>query len=930
MRYEVLHGNINEVYRDLPVENEETPFRMRRFIGDTFGRIGFSFEENPKNSLAVYTPVIAGKPYLFQMFSSEQTGTKFPAGYFHAILTEASPEDFAREFSDKWDLRLANQDEMMAAAEGKIFHVQPDTDAQTMKISIKPEVMKEIFYACLNRWNMKRNAVTVLVPVGVPFQRYAKAVMREIYSFFPAVLRAASGFVSAPREGYEPEHGVSVIFLPDVEKNSVKNNALRIQESFGYFSSAFFPEIEPFVNYTLSLDEDSRKIWLEEVFQQVEGGGDAEIFNAVKPQDYASYYEARILWPELSDREVFAMFSQMLYEDVPPVTRHQMENLLLDRFPNGRINQWARREVKEMKNLNEILELARQINQIGSAFDSLSWRRETLLEVIARIFLEQCDGDEYNQCILFAQHKEPLIDCFGFEPVQTMLQRLQKRRDTLIEQQYQELVVEMHDAPEGMTLDECYPENRMRCGQRFVEITNLQFHRLIKRFPMSRVDDLFKALHEKLERCADMADEPAVQDMQACYDSYWNLWQTAQAEESRNLQSYFVLMAQIVQIPSPRLRPAFLAYLRQWLNEIDLVDYLDMYEKFCQDCPDIVKQHEEELNELIEEDFRILSSHPLHMKISSSLEMRTLFEQCSVYLARMESCHLQDVRAEVLLQFSSPRLIENYLLSVQELMAIIQFVLLNATAPLPDMPKEKLQDLILAFAAIGVFGPVHFDPLLQVSESPDYRRRLWKYCIEAQRHSDLDLLRIFEIYVRYMGETDTKRQLEKWKRLGDIDNGLYQRLARIMEENNGSMFRQRTTITNPAEPQKKNGKFGFDLKRTDSTEGWNEPVDARSFMMNMEQISQDIQEEQEWANANPVPQPPKWSVLSKMNLQMPGRRTSIPERKKAPIPVEKTVMQPKKPTAKRQHMLNGNTVKWALGILVAALLISQLIKFLKR
>ncbi len=848
MRFEVLHGNINEVYHDLPVENDEAPFRVRRFIGDAYGKIGYNADNPENNSLSGYTVAMVGKQYLFQMYAAEQTGTKLPSEYFHALVTEVSPKSFAGDFSHMWRVKFASQEEMLAASEGKVFHVTEEPPFSRMEVEIKPEVMKEIVHACLNRWSVNRNPVIILVPQEQPFQAYVKAVLGEVYSYLPAAVRAVSGFVSAPREGYEPERGVALIFLPDLPKYAIKPNALRVNESNGYFATLFATELEPFVDYTVSLPREKREEWLAEIFQQVEGAGDAERFNEVKTQDYAAYFTARIAWPQMTDREVVDLFAEKLKQPQGPEVYQQMEALLLARFPEGDndINKWAAKEIQQVGELEKISELAEELNQLGKRFPALNWKRETLLEVMAQILLQQSNGDEYARFYAFEAQQERLESCFGTAAVQELHEKLRQKKDVLVEQQYAMLADAREKNPDESVREGCYPENRVRCRRRLAEVTNMQFHRTIKRFSGEDVEGLFADLQGKIERCHDMAEEPAVQDMQACYDAYRGLWQAAQTEEAQNFSAYFSLITQIAQIPSEKLRPAILVKLRQWLNEVELIDYLNAYEQFCQEKPELTLRLRPALNNVIEEDFQVLSRHPLHMTVSGNTGVKALFDQCSAYLSKLESCGLQEIRTEILLQFNSSALIESYLLSVQELMAITQFILLNATSPLPAMPKEKLKELMLAFAAIGVFKSEHFETLLKISESRDYHRKLLKYCMEQSDGSLNEQVRLAEIYERCMGSIEARRQLEQWYRSGKVSQELYLRLEELRANNETEeemLQRKAMELEALKEAQRPKDQYDFDLKQTD----WEEPNSSRGFMYEIDHISREIQEEQEYA-----------------------------------------------------------------------------------
>ena len=847
MRFEVLHGSIDEIYRDLPVEHGDVPFRIRRFAGDAFGKIGFCSDKKSKQSLTGYAPVIMGKCYLFQMFACAQTDTKTPAGYFHALITEAEPKDFTGDFSRMWNLKFASQKDLLAAAEGEIFHVEEVAFKSSLELEILPKVMKEIMCGCLNRWSSNQEAVIILVPKNQPFMAYTKAVLSQIYSYFPAALRAASGFVSAPCDAYQPDRNVSLVFLPDNEKNELKPNALRIGESFGYFSKIFSPEMEAFVDYTLQLDEEQRAAWLDEIFQQVEGNGESSVFHDVKAQDYLLYYMSSRAWKNLSNREILDHFSRALEKHLAPGVYKQMRKLLSERFPQG-MTFWALQEIEKENDLQEILYLVDSLNQISRSFPTLEWDKNALLEPAAQVLLQQCDHDEYKLYRAFVHNREYLSECFDSVPVQDMVQRLQHRKDELVEEQYQELLHLMRYEPDKIQLIRCYPENKTRCSRRFAEAANHEFHRLIEQFPMEHVEELFAVLKQKIDQCRGLEDEPSVQDMQACYDAYWGLWQAAQSQEAQNLPAYFQLLTQISQIPSDKLRPALLKDLRQWLCNLELLEYINGYEQFCEEHPEITQRLGAFINKMIEEDFQILSCHPLHMTISNHTGIKRLFEQCNAYLAQLQRCGLENIRAEILLQFHSPILIESYLISIQELMAIAQFILLNATSPLPPMPQEKQEELLLAFASIGVFKSVHFEALLKISESRNYQRKMWKYCMEQAEKSLNEQVRLAEIYEKCLGSIEAGRQLEQWYHRGMITQELYRRLLELHQGDGGKIRRRTTSEDFEPDTPKEENPFDFDLRCSETSNEWEDnPYEVAGLMSEIGQISREICEEQERA-----------------------------------------------------------------------------------
>ena len=61
--------------------------------------------------------------------------------------------------------------------------------------------------------------------------------------------------------------------------------------------------------------------------------------------------------------------------------------------------------------------------------------------------------------------------------------------------------------------------------------------------------------------------------------------------------------------------------------------YLHLFsgEQFCQEKPELTLRLRPALNNVIEEDFRVLSRHPLHMTVSGNTGVKALFEECNAF-----------------------------------------------------------------------------------------------------------------------------------------------------------------------------------------------------------------------------------------------------------------------------------------------------------
>lgn len=93
------------------------------------------------------------------------------------------------------------------------------TKNELSPVPIATSAIRAILYGVLFRWMQKTPPVHIVVPKTVApeaYNRYVLSAAREIYSFFPALMRAEAGFSSYLLEEHEASfHKLYIIFLPE-------------------------------------------------------------------------------------------------------------------------------------------------------------------------------------------------------------------------------------------------------------------------------------------------------------------------------------------------------------------------------------------------------------------------------------------------------------------------------------------------------------------------------------------------------------------------------------------------------------------------------------------------------------------------------------------------------------------------------------------
>jgi len=286
MDYQYIKSIVGEIYRDLPGKFSFPPECMEELnqycLNDRFIRNEIA------DVLTYFSTTASGTPVLVLSRTAEKKAAK-SVGYFSQclgwawrkeLLSELGDEVFTSAFYEERELdELSTKGDIPKQRE----HIKLD------QIEIAPKAIKAVLYAVMHLWLAGGDAVKIAVPKEDDYNNYVLAAVRQIYSYFPMALRLRAGFCSRLSEGQKAGKKIFICFVPAAiaDEETIFLDASNEKACNKYIDNGTEIEsLNKFIEHLMSLEEESRKIFLRDIYEEVEGAGDPKSIIAASAQNY--------------------------------------------------------------------------------------------------------------------------------------------------------------------------------------------------------------------------------------------------------------------------------------------------------------------------------------------------------------------------------------------------------------------------------------------------------------------------------------------------------------------------------------------------------------------------------------------------------------------------------------------------------------------
>ena len=283
MDYRFIHSIVQEVYVDLEMSNagQKAPAahlkELRRYTG------AFDVQELGLEDSYSLLPLRAqGEiPVVYMSHTGRKHNTASEGIFIQAEGWIQSRESMLENFDKILATPFYTEAEIDAfAARGSVPGQEGGALRHLPEVAVDPAAIRAILYGVTLRWLQGTPQVHIAVPKAEMgrYNDYVLGAVRQIWSYFPAYMRANVGFASflSPRRERDFPR-FSVIFLPFsmADANTVRLDGSSPNAYNALVRSTGMPELDTVLDELAShADPAERRSFLEDIFEDVEQGFD--------------------------------------------------------------------------------------------------------------------------------------------------------------------------------------------------------------------------------------------------------------------------------------------------------------------------------------------------------------------------------------------------------------------------------------------------------------------------------------------------------------------------------------------------------------------------------------------------------------------------------------------------------------------------------
>lgn len=284
MDYLYINGVVNETYKDMPCG---CPFpevyrkMLHATVADRDGKkpvlSGFTLRTNGEKPVIVLSCVQRHETTASVAWLTQCDGWQWQPELLRSQLDQVLHAGFYTE--------------QEVIEPGKRFALPKDRriSYDAVQISMSAKVKEAVLTAVFLRWMRYDPALRIAVPKNVDYNSYVISAVKAIYGLFPLGLRARAGFCSYMPGDEQISETVSIGFVPEEMADSrtlfLDGSSSAVCQSL--CCGTYNKGLDTLIQYLAQSPDGERAAFLEEVFRELEGSGESEQLQKIKPNDYA-------------------------------------------------------------------------------------------------------------------------------------------------------------------------------------------------------------------------------------------------------------------------------------------------------------------------------------------------------------------------------------------------------------------------------------------------------------------------------------------------------------------------------------------------------------------------------------------------------------------------------------------------------------------
>ena len=285
MDYQFIHSVAKGAYVDLPsakpVPNTYlTELRKYAGAGD-----GVNTDMGSCCSYVILKPSNEAAVAFFSRIERKKNA-RYPCNFIQSAGWTVRDDMLLKEFDAIIEQDFFTEDQVDAFVENS--QVPPVADYgryELLKVNIHRDALKAVLYGCFRRWQMSSAPVRIAVPQNAmsSYNEYVLGAVKEIYSYFPANMRAAVGFCSYMLSQHAANYpGFDIIFMPQTESDSkallLDGSTISAYEAIPHTTGLKL--LDRMIEHILALNDPAeRKQFLSSVYQTIEAKTKSNEFN---------------------------------------------------------------------------------------------------------------------------------------------------------------------------------------------------------------------------------------------------------------------------------------------------------------------------------------------------------------------------------------------------------------------------------------------------------------------------------------------------------------------------------------------------------------------------------------------------------------------------------------------------------------------------
>ena len=363
MDYLYINAIVKETYLDLPC-GCEFPDAYRKNLHRYISADDCLTNEAISKVITYFSVKEEGRAPLLVLANAERQKSCASVGRFVQCLGwEWDGKLIGDSMDPVFRSRFYNEEEINAMAEGKTVVPLPRgrrSDDEEPPISLDFTIKKAILTAVFLRWLRHEAVLRIAVPKNVDYIGYVWQTVKQIYAIFPVALRVEAGFCS-----YLPsvDNAASRVYIGFVPEDMADSRTLFLDGSRRSAITALEKGtgrelLDRFIEFLCGVDASTCHDFLEEVYEDLEGGGDGARITAVVPKNYLIMGEAVSLLTAQGDMESLLPRWQEFFSNPGKYSvkmRSRISEKIREQIEPDALCQMFRKKCADQKNPEEIL-----------------------------------------------------------------------------------------------------------------------------------------------------------------------------------------------------------------------------------------------------------------------------------------------------------------------------------------------------------------------------------------------------------------------------------------------------------------------------------------------------------------------------------------------------------------------------------------------